>query len=141
MGLADPLRPAYQLDHLLDPNFPLATDPSDRVAEARIVRMRLEIRSEPLSYIELKADPKTPPDHIHTMMGLYLNSQTLPRQRVRVRQARFKLTFASDGNGRRPKTLSFNVSCPNSCDLKSRPDELRAVGERCLKLWGIVVDE
>jgi hypothetical protein len=141
VGPADPLRPAYQLDHLLDPNFPLATDPSDRVAEARILRMRLEIRSEPLSYIELKADPKTPPDHIHTMIGLYLNGQTLPPQRVRVRQARFKLTFASDGNGRRPKTLSFTVSCPNSCDLKSRPDEVRAVGERCLKLWGIVVDE
>jgi type I restriction enzyme R subunit len=41
VGAADPLRAAYQLDHLLDPDFPLRTDAADRVAEARIIRMRL----------------------------------------------------------------------------------------------------
>jgi len=58
---------------------------------------------------------------------------------VRVRQASFRLTFMHDGVGR-PKTLSFNVSCPDSCDLKSKTDDMRAAGERCLRLWRITGD-
>jgi len=65
-----------------------------------------------------------------------LNHRSVTSARVRVRQASFRLTFMSD-NGAKPKTLSFNVSCPNSCDLKSKPDELRAIGDRCLRSWGV----
>jgi len=45
-----------------------------------------------------------------------------------------------DGPGRQP-TLTFDVSAPNSSNLKSKPDEKREVGERCLKLWEVVVDD
>jgi hypothetical protein len=34
--------------------------------------------------------------------------------------------------------MTFNVSCPNFCDLESKPNEMWEFGERCLKLWGIV---
>ena len=37
----------------------------------------------------------------------------------------------------RPRPLMFSVSCPNSCGLKSKPDERRAIGERCLRLWEV----
>lgn len=138
-GDTDPLRPAYQLDHLLDENFPLRTDPADRVADARIMRLRLEPKAAPLSYIELKADPKGHPSEIFQMLAHYCNTHNVSPGRVRVRQASFRLTFMHDGVGR-PKTLSFNVSCPDSCDLKSKTDDMRTVGERCLKLWGITGD-
>jgi hypothetical protein len=46
----------------------------------------------------------------------------------------FELRFSADA---RPRPLRFSVSCPNSCDLKSKPDELRAIGERCLRLWEV----
>ena len=51
----------------------------------------------------------------------------------------FRLTFAHEGTGR-ARTLTFSVGHPDSCDLKSKPDDMRAVGERCLKLWGIAND-
>ena len=136
---ADPLKPAYQLDHLLNENFPLTTDPADRVAEARIVRLKLEPRTAPLSHIELKADPKGPPNEIFQMLAHYCNPANASAARMRVRQVGFRLTFMGNG-ARKPKTLSFNVSSPDSCDLKSKTDEMRAVGERCLKQWGIVRD-
>lgn len=138
-GDTDPLKPAYQLDHLLDENFPLRTDPADHVAEARIVRLRLEPKAAPLSYIELKADPKGHPSEIFQMLAHYCSTQNVSPGRVRVRQVSFRVTFMQDGVGR-PKTLSFNVSSPDSCDLKSKTDDMRTVGERCLKLWRITGD-
>jgi len=136
VGPEDPLRPAYQLDHLLNPNCPLATDPADRIAEVRVTRLRLEWRDAFGRYIEVRANPKGPPDEVYQMIENDLNIHSVASSRVRVRQAGFRLTFISD-NGAKPKTLSFNVSCPNSCDLKSKPDEMRAIGERCLRLWGV----
>lgn len=136
VGPEDPLRPAYQLDHLLNPNCPLPTDPAVRIAEARITRMRLEWRDAFGRYIEVRANPKGPPEEVYQMIQHDLNYRSVTSARVRVRQASFRLTFMSD-NGAKPKTLSFNVSCPNSCDLKSKPDELRAIGDRCLRLWGV----
>lgn len=136
VGPEDPLRPAYQLDHVLNPNYQLPTDPGDQVAEARITRMRLEPRDAPGRHIEIKANPKGPRDDIYQMIHGDLNRHSVAPSRVHVRQAGFRLTFMSE-NGARPKVLSFNVRCPNWSDLKSRPDEMRAVGERCLRLWGI----
>jgi hypothetical protein len=43
-----------------------------------------------------------------------------------------------EGAGR-AKGLTFNVGL-HSCDLKSKPDEMRAIGERCLKLWKVAND-
>jgi len=137
IGPADPDQAAYQLDGLKDPGFPLPTDPADRVAEARIRRLRLELVDAPRQRITLDADLNAGKDDIHRMIQQYLNSQNVPLARLRVTLVTFRLTFMHNGDGWRPKTLTFDVSYPNSCDLKSRTDEMRAVGERCLKLWRI----
>ena len=136
VGPEDPLRPAYQLDHVLDPNCPLPTESGDQIAEVRITRMRLESRDAPGRYIEVKANPKGPPDDIYQMIQHDLDHRSVAPSLVRVRQAGFRLLFMSE-NGAKPKALSFNVSCPNWCDLKSKPDEMRAIGERCLPLWRV----
>jgi hypothetical protein len=57
-----------------------------------------------------------------------------------VKQATFRVTLPHDGRGRQP-VLTFDVSVPHSSNLKSKPDEQRVVGERCLKLWKVVVDD
>lgn len=136
---ADPLRPSFHLDHLMTPNFPLPTDPNDKVDEARIMRLRLAPRGAG-GYVEVKADPKAGPDDIHRKINRWLKMENIPAERTRVSQATFSLKFVHDGPGRQP-TLTFDVSAPHSSNLKSKPDEQRAVGERCLKLWGVVHDE
>jgi len=136
---ADPLRPSFHLDHLMTPNFPLPTDPNDMVDEARIMRLRLAPRGAG-GYVEVKADPKAGPDDIHRKINRWLKMENIPAERTRVAQATFSLKFVHDGPGRQP-TLTFDVSAPHSSNLKSKPDEQRAVGERCLKLWGVVHDE
>jgi len=136
---ADPLRPSYKLDHLLQTDFPLATDPHDRVAEARITAMRLSPTGSNGS-VEIKADIKGAPNDIYRKIERWLDDTHLPRESTRVLKATFRLTFQHDGPGRAP-TMTFSVGAPSSCDLKSWPDDKREIGERCLKLWKVSGDD
>lgn len=131
---ADPVRPAYTLDHLLLPNRALPTDPRDRIASVTITRVRLQPIDAAGDYIELGLDPNRGVHHIDQAIAEYLNTNRLSPARVRVKQMSFKLLFMPDGAAR---SLSFNVTCPSTSDLKSKPDELRTIGERCLRLWEV----
>ena len=139
IGPADPDEAAYQLDDLKRRDFPMPTDPADCVEVAQVRKLRLEIVGEPRRRIVLEADPNAHAGDIYRMMERYLNQENLPLSKVRVTHATFRLTFAHEGAGR-ARTLTFNVGHPDSCDLKSKPDDMRAVGERCMKLWGIAND-
>jgi UDP-N-acetylglucosamine--N-acetylmuramyl-(pentapeptide) pyrophosphoryl-undecaprenol N-acetylglucosamine transferase len=61
-------------------------------------------------------------------------------QGAKVLSASVAMRFRHEGPGRAP-TLRFSVSAPNSSNLKSKPDEQRAVGERCLRRWGVTDDQ
>jgi len=132
---ADPAEAAYQLDHLKNRNVPLPTEPGDRVAEVQVRSFRLEVVGSPRRRITLDADPQGHRGDIYQMIERYLNSEALPLAKLRVTHVKLCLTFMHEGPGR-ARTLTFNVGL-NSCDLKSKTDDMRAIGERCLKLWGI----
>ena len=74
-------------------------------------------------------------DAIQRLLGAY----GLDRSQVRLTQVGIQLVFISDG-GKKPKTMTFNVTCPNTSDLRTRPDDVRVVGERCIKRWGILCE-
>lgn len=136
LGPEGPGTAAYGLDRLLDPGVPLPTDAADGITEVRVRRLRLEVAGSPGRRVMLEAGPKDARDAVYQMLERYLNRKPLPSSALRVTGATFTLTFASE-DGARPKTLTFEVNHPSSCDLKSKSDELRAVGERCLKQWGM----
>ena len=135
----DPLRPTFKLGHLLDPGFQLITDPMDQVEEAWMTRMRI-VPHGSAGYIEIKADPKAGSGDLRRKCERWLQEGNVTACGARVQSVSFSLRFAHDGPGRQP-TLSFSVNAPNSSDLKSKPDEYRAVGERCLKRWGVTDDQ
>ncbi len=135
----DPLRPSFQLHHLLAPGFPLVTDPNDRIEEARITRLRLAPQGAG-GHIEIKADPKGHRNDIYEKINQWVKTEYRAMDATRVLQASFNIRFQHDGVGRAP-TLTFDVSAPSFSNLKSKPDEQREVGERCLKLWKVVSDE
>jgi len=134
----DPVRPTYQLDHLLDPTFVFRTEPEDRISAVRLRRIRLvpKVYVQAIEYLE----PKFHENARHAEVMAAINQQIvackLDRSQVAVTQVGIQLKFMSDGR-RKDKTMTFNVSCPNTCDLKSKPDDVRVVGERCAKRWEI----
>ena len=133
---ADPLEPAYQLDHLLHPAYVFRTDAADRVAEAKIIRMRLFECDDPDQYFEVGVGPKCDAQAIHRKLARHLAGLDMPAAKFRVKHVTFRLTFMSDGQ-RRADTLTFHVAWPKHCDLKSKREGRREVGERCLKLWEV----
>ena len=61
------------------------------------------------------------------------------RDLLTVHSVGFRLQFRSRNNAR-ARSLSFYVSAPDTCDLKEKPEDLRLVGEHCLRLWSITND-
>ena len=136
---ADPLRPTFKLDHLLSPDFPLTVEATDGVEDARITQMRVAPRGSG-GWVEIKADPKASPNDIYRKFERWLRAENVTAEGAKVLSAQIAMRFRHDGPGRAP-TLRFSVSAPNSSNLKSKPDEQRAVGERCLRRWGVTDDQ
>ena len=55
-------------------------------------------------------------------------------------QAKIHIRFHPEKGTNRGKTLPVKISLPNGCDLRSRTEKERLIGEKYLKRWGLVED-
>lgn len=127
---------AYQLDHLMDRSFGFPTDPADGIANVRLRSLKLAIVGTRRGTITLDPQKDDPPTRIYEMLDEDLNNKRLPKDSLRVSKATISMHL---NGGTRRKTLTFNVTWPNRCDLKSKPDDLRVLGEKYLQEWKINV--
>lgn len=126
----------YELNGLLSPNFEFPTDPADGIETVRVRKLRLSIKGLPRRRITLEADPEGGVNDIYEMLSKYLNQQRLPVSILNVTQAGLKFTF-DETNDDLPKSLSFDLSYPNSSNLKSKPETVRDLAEKYLRQWGL----
>ena len=136
----EPIRPTYRLDHLLDPGFWFQTEPEDRIAAVRLRRIRLvpTVPVPAMESLESRLLETATHGEALDLIDRLLSGVGLDRTQVRVVHVGIQLQFLSDGH-RRGKRMTFHVSCPNTCDLKSKPDDVRVVGQRCIRRWGILL--
>jgi hypothetical protein len=141
VGPADPWRPVYKLGILLDHGFQYPTNPTDRIKLARLARIRVDpiSNSREIDYLDIKFSSRTTRQQWLAIIDRTLECNDLTPATVVVKQASFQLIFMPNAQGREKK-MTFNVSVPNTCNLKDRPDEQRLAGEHCLQLWGILDD-
>lgn len=137
---AEPVQPTYRLDHLLDPGFSFQTEPEDRIAAVRLRRIRL-VPIVPVPALE-SLEPRLLETATHAealdLIERLLAGIGLDRTQVRVVHVGIQIQLLNNGH-RRGKTMTFHISCPNTCDLKSKPDDVRVVGERCIRRWGMLL--
>jgi hypothetical protein len=127
----------YELNGLKARDFGFATDPADGIEQVRLRKLRLSILGGGKRRITLEADAESGPEDIYDMLDECLDRDHLPDALINVTQAQFHFRWFHAGEGRQ-KTLTFDVSFPNRSNLKSvKREELRLVGEKYLKLWGI----
>ncbi|MBX9624132.1 MAG: hypothetical protein K2X82_10015 [Gemmataceae bacterium] len=88
----------------------------------------------------LEADPQAGPDDVYAMLDAHFPADVFPRGDLFVNQATFNVRYRLPGD-ERERSLTFEVSFPDDCTLRSLPEEQRAVGERCLRRWGVLQDE
>ena len=135
---ADPLRPEYQLQQVLDPAFKYPTETTDGIARVRLSRIRLATNNNtfPVQTFDLQFRRAVTRPQWLNVIHHDLEAHELRVNQIVVQQATFQLIFIKNGFAR-TKTMTFTVSVPSRCNLKEKSDEDREVGERCLNLWGM----
>jgi hypothetical protein len=58
-----------------------------------------------------------------------------------ITRARFTIKFHPGPSGGRGKSLALNVTMPHGCNLKDMTAQERLIGEKYLRLWGILKDD
>jgi hypothetical protein len=135
-----PFNHPYELNGLKSRNFLSTirqTDPEDGIEGIQIRKLRLSVLGKVKRRITLEADPKDGPDGVYDMLNDYLNRHNLPDALFNITLAQFHFQFMHTGQGRQ-RTLTFEVSHPNTSNLKScRREDHRLIGEKYLKRWEI----
>jgi len=132
----EPTKPSHRLSHLLDRTRTLTIDPLDPVESPRITRVRLVPIGRTKDKVELSVDPAGGRSLIFDRINEYLNTQRLSADRVMVKLLTFHVDFLPAAK-RRAKSIQFDVT-PHSHNLKSKDDQVRAIGERCIALWEVL---
>jgi len=126
----------YHLDGLMDRNFAFPTDPEDGIEEVTLRAMRLSILGRKRGRITLEPDPEDGRDRVYEMLEDDLNRRRLPKSILHVTKATINFKLNGNGHGR---SLTFDVTYPNGCSLKSKREDQRLLGEKYLKRWEIDV--
>ena len=126
----------YQLDGLMDRSFSFPTDPEDGIEEVRLHALRLSILGRRRGRITLEPDPEDGRDRVYEMLEDDLNRRRLPKSILHVTKATINFKLNGNGHGR---SLTFDVTYPNGCTLKSKREDQRLLGEKYLKRWDIDV--
>jgi hypothetical protein len=135
----DPVKPVYHLDLLLDENFTFTTQPSEHIESVRLRRIRIVplVYTGDVEQMEFRFGEDSDLPSIRSTLADQLAPLGVDFDQVSVTQAGIQFAFLSDGN-RKGKTMTVNVSCPNTCDLKSKPEEQEAIGKSCFVRWGVI---
>ncbi|MEX1028268.1 MAG: hypothetical protein WD049_09735 [Candidatus Paceibacterota bacterium] len=126
----------YELNGLLSRDFQFPTDPDDGIETVRVRKLRVSIKGLPRRRITIEADPQGSINDIYEMLHDYLDQNRLPASILNVTQAGLKFTFDATSEDL-PRSLSFDLSYPNSSNLKSKPDGVRELAEKYLHEWGL----
>ena len=140
-----PLR-EYDLSMLLRP-FDFPTDPADGIAGVTVKELRLMDLGDAKERITLESmsgADRTIWQMAEHRIGLDIGGGARVFGGVGdvaewvVTRARFTIKFHPGPDGGRGKSLSLTVTMPHGCNLKDMTPQERLIGEKYLRLWGIL---
>ena len=122
----------YDLNRLKDRYFCLETDPNDHVA-ASISRLRLDVPHFGRFTVEPTGGSS---GDVFEVIDECLNSHAVCWEDVNISLATFRFQF-EPVSGRQPGSLSFDVTFPDHCCIKSRRPERIELTRKYLRRWRI----
>jgi len=133
-----PVRPAYELDHLLEPGFSFSGHDTSVVQRVDVRRMTLvpTVATPEVDgfSVRFRADVGYP--KVVAQLDRTLASMDLDRSQASIDEIQIRIQCVSDGQ-RQGCRLTFKVT-PRASDLKSVEDEdLRVLGEQSIRAWRI----
>lgn len=126
-------RRPWDLNRLKDRYFCLETDPADH-ATASICRLRLDVPC--CGRLTVEPDRRDHATDVFNVIDECLNGESICWDEVEISLATFRFQFQAMG-GRRAGTLTFDVSAPDYCSIRSRRPERIALAHKYLRRWRI----
>lgn len=134
--LPDPrANPPFSLDVLKRGDFAFKTAPADNVERVELRLLRFDLPWK--GYRRLVLSGRPTPDMPNVLWGMIdeaINTTKVPLSELHVSQARLSFRFRGQ-NSKRGKTLTFEVTYPDRCNLKDHG--LDVVAKKYLVEWKI----
>ncbi len=130
-----PLR-RYDLTPLLQ-DQPLDWDAEDGIESVQVVMMKLkDLASDGRIQLEVPAKREIGfHEYAHEHFG---GRNPLTSGSFTPTQAQLSIRFHPENGSNRHKVLPVKITMPNGCDLRSRTERERLIGEKYLKRWGLL---
>jgi hypothetical protein len=127
----------FDLDRLKRPAaFP--TDPVDGVKSVKVTLLRLRNTSGGFDRVTIEIDNAEHGD-IHARSACWFgDSDLLRRPDWQVTQAKLKIAFYPQAQGKRAKTINVELSAPNGSNLKDQTRRHQIGSEKYLARWGLI---
>ena len=95
--------------------------------------------SRPNSYNTVTLDVSTKEESsIYEISKEYFGDNDPLKSGFKLKQVRISIKFMPDDERRRGKILHVKIREPNGCDLKSKSQKEKLVGDKYLEKWGLV---
>ena len=125
----------YDLSKLKDKDFAFRRDPQDGIEKVTIKSLRLDLPGGGNRRVTFEASSPRAEQPVHTLIEQALNKAKVPLDTALVAKAKLQFKFASR-EGKRGKSLTFEISIPDRCTLKDDP--LDQIAKKYIEQWGLV---
>jgi hypothetical protein len=132
-----PLR-QYCLDPLIE-GKPLDWDLDDRIESVQLIMLKLQDTNKQGRVI-VEVPAKSDMEFHDYCREHFSEFNPVTSKAFLPTQATISIRFQPDQGSNRSKILPVKISLPNGCDLRSRTERERLIGEKYLKRWGLVKD-
>ncbi len=134
-GLPDEKIKPYDLSKLKDKDFRFITDPQDGVDNVIIKMLRLDLSGFGNRRLTFEASGKSEGQPVHKLIEQALNKVKIPLDNTTVARARLQFKFKGR-EGKKGKTLTFEISIPDRCTLKDDPFD--QIAKKYIEKWGFM---
>ncbi len=125
----------FDLSKLNDKTLKLVTEPADGIEKVMIRMLRLDLPGIGNRRITLEASWSNDEQPIYALIEKALNKSNIPLDKALITRAKIQIKFASR-DGKKGKSLTFEISQPDRCTLKDDP--LDQIAKQYLEKWGLV---
>lgn len=128
-------RRGQQLSGLKDRKTVFATDAADNIQRVLVRQLRFDLPGGGGRRITVSARPRADDRHVlYDLLDDAINQIKMPLDSLVVSQAKISVYFRGE-RGRKGKTLTFDITAPDSCNLKDHGHDL--IVKKYLKRWGL----
>lgn len=124
----------FNLARLKDKNLDFVRDPGDGIEKVTIKMLRLDLPGRPDRRITIEASSPNVEQPVHALIDRALSKANVGYDAMVVSRARLQFTFAPR-EGKRSKTLTFEISLPDRWTL--RDDPLDQIAKKYIERWGL----